>query len=98
MIGRALIHPLQQQILERFDELDGVTSSPVELAQFLHEPLGNVSYHVKVLTGDTGDNRTKGRFADCPLLEFSHTEPRRGAIEHFYQLTKVATRKEKVVA
>jgi hypothetical protein len=47
-------------------------ASPSELADALGEPLGNVSYHVRIL-----------RELDC--LELVRTEPRRGALEHFYR-------------
>jgi len=49
-------------------------ASPSELADALGEPLGNVSYHVRV-----------PRQLDC--LELVRTEPRRGALEHFYRAT-----------
>jgi DNA-binding transcriptional ArsR family regulator len=58
------------RILERLSE-HGV-ASPSELADALGEPLGNVSYHVRIL-----------RELDC--LELVRTEPRRGALEHFYR-------------
>jgi hypothetical protein len=48
--------------------------SPSELADALGEPLGNVSYHVRIL-----------RELDC--LELVRTETRRGALEHFYRAT-----------
>jgi DNA-binding transcriptional ArsR family regulator len=47
-------------------------ASPSELADALGEPLGNVSYHVRIL-----------RELDC--IELVRTEPRRGALEHFYR-------------
>ena len=47
-------------------------ASPSEIADALAEPLGNVSYHVRIL-----------RELDC--LELVRTEPRRGALEHFYR-------------
>jgi hypothetical protein len=46
-------------------------ASPSELPDALGEPLGNVSYHVRIL-----------RELDC--IELVRTEPRRGALEHFY--------------
>jgi hypothetical protein len=52
-------------------------SSPNQLAQELGEPLGNVSYHVKTLLE-----------FDC--VELVKTEPRRGAVEHFYRATERA--------
>jgi hypothetical protein len=52
-------------------------SSPNQLSQKLNEPLGNVSYHVKTLLE-----------FDC--IELVKTEPRRGAVEHFYRATERA--------
>jgi len=49
--------------------------SPKELAAALGEELSQVSYHVKVLRDD------------CRLIEETRTEPRRGAVEHFYRAT-----------
>ena len=49
-------------------------ASPRALAAALGEPLGNVSYHVRIL-----------RDLDC--IELERTEPRRGALEHFYRAT-----------
>jgi DNA-binding transcriptional ArsR family regulator len=60
------------RILQRLTE-HGV-ASPSELADALGEPLANVSYHVRIL-----------RELDC--LELVRTEPRRGALEHFYRAT-----------
>lgn len=51
--------------------------SPSELADLLKEPVGVVSYHVRML-------RQYG------LIELTHTEPRRGALAHFYVRTPLA--------
>ena len=67
---RVLAHPLRQQLLIMLHK-HGVTS-PRELAERSGERLANVSYHVRVL-----------RDAGC--VELVRTEPRRGAIEHFYR-------------
>ena len=48
--------------------------APNELAKETGEPLGNVSYHVRLL-------------ADLECVELVKTEPRRGAVEHYYQAT-----------
>jgi DNA-binding transcriptional ArsR family regulator len=45
----ALNHPLRRQILRVMP--DGEATSPRELAEWLDEPLGNLSYHVRVLAG-----------------------------------------------
>jgi len=47
-------------------------ASPNELSEYLNTALGKVSYHVKVLK-------------DFKLIELVRTEPRRGAVEHFYR-------------
>jgi len=68
---KALSHPLRQRILIALHE--GV-ASPSQLAQELDEPLGNVSYHVKML-------------AELDAVDLVKTEPVRGALEHFYRPT-----------
>jgi DNA-binding transcriptional ArsR family regulator len=73
-LAKALAHPLRVSILS---ELHKGISSPNQLAQKLGEPLGNVSYHVKTLLE-----------YDC--VELVKTEPRRGAVEHFYRATERA--------
>jgi DNA-binding transcriptional ArsR family regulator len=47
-------------------------ASPSELAGELDEPIGNVSYHMRTL-------------ADLGMVELMRTEPRRGAVEHYYR-------------
>lgn len=71
-LAKALSHPLRQRILQRLN-VEGVRS-PNELAQELGDPLGNVSYHVRIL-----------RELDC--VELVRTEQRRGALEHYYRAT-----------
>jgi DNA-binding transcriptional ArsR family regulator len=71
-LAKALSHPLRQRILQRLT--DGRVASPSELAGALDEILGNVSYHVRML-----------RDLDC--VELVRTEPRRGALEHYYRAT-----------
>jgi DNA-binding transcriptional ArsR family regulator len=66
---KALAHPLRVQIL---GVLQHRTASPSDLAQELDAPLGNVSYHVRIL-------------AQLGLLKLVKKRPRRGAIEHYYQ-------------
>src|SRR3984885_2195736 len=73
-LAKALAHPLRVRILSSLQK--GI-SSPNQLAQELDEPLGNVSYHVKTLLE-----------YDC--VELVKTEPRRGAVEHFYRATERA--------
>jgi DNA-binding transcriptional ArsR family regulator len=52
--------------------LDGRVASPNELARELELPLGRVSYHIRLLN-------------DLGAIELVRTEPRRGALEHFYK-------------
>jgi DNA-binding transcriptional ArsR family regulator len=68
---KALAHPLRQQLLIALSER---IASPSELAEELGEPLGNVSYHVRMLV-------------DLGCIELVSTTPRRGALEHHYKAT-----------
>ena len=68
-MAKALAHPLRVQLLALLNE--GV-ASPNELAKKLDEPLTNVSYHVRMLH-------------DLGCIELVETEPRRGALEHYYR-------------
>jgi DNA-binding transcriptional ArsR family regulator len=70
-IAKALAHPLRACILQRLGER---VASPGDLAVELGAPLGVVSYHVRML-----------RDYDC--VELVRTEPRRGALQHFYKAT-----------
>ena len=62
---------LRARILQRLGER---VASPGDLAVELGAPLGVVSYHVRML-----------RDYDC--VELVRTEPRRGALQHFYRAT-----------
>jgi DNA-binding transcriptional ArsR family regulator len=66
---KALAHPLRIHILRILQDR---TASPRELSEELDAKLPNVSYHVRALEA-------------LGLLELVRTEPRRGAIEHFYR-------------
>jgi DNA-binding transcriptional ArsR family regulator len=68
-LAKALSHPLRAHVLTILNER---VASPNQIANELEEPLGNVSYHVKTL-------------AEMGCIELVDTEPRRGAIEHFYR-------------
>ena len=70
-IAKALAHPLRARILQRLGER---VASPGDLAVELGAPLGVVCYHVRML-----------RDYDC--VELVRTEPRRGALQHFYRAT-----------
>ncbi len=67
-IVKALAHPLRVQLLT---VLNDRVASPNELRKLLEEGLSQVSYHIKVLK-------------DFEMIEMVKTEPRRGAVEHFY--------------
>src|SRR3954452_7406958 len=70
-IAKALAHPLRARILQRLGER---VASPGDLALELGAPLGVVSYHVRMLR-------------DYGCVELVRTEPRRGALQHFYRAT-----------
>jgi DNA-binding transcriptional ArsR family regulator len=71
---KALDHILRQHIL-----LATVAGeiSPNELSKALDEGLSQVSYHVKVLRDDCDG-----------MIEETRTEPRRGAVEHYYRASE----------
>jgi DNA-binding transcriptional ArsR family regulator len=68
---KALAHDLRVQILGILTER---MASPNELSSMLNEGLSQISYHVKVLK-------------DYELITLIKTEPRRGAVEHYYRAT-----------
>jgi len=68
---RALAHPIRVYILE---ELQDRVASPTELSKETERSLGVVSYHANVLVS-------------CGCLELVRTQPRRGALEHFFRAT-----------
>src|ERR1044072_7629305 len=70
-IAKALAHPRRARILQRLGER---VASPGDLAVELGAPLGVVSYHVRMLR-------------DYECVELVRTEPRRGALQHFYKAT-----------
>jgi DNA-binding transcriptional ArsR family regulator len=71
---KSLAHELRVEILAILNDR---MASPNELSKELGEGLSQVSYHVKVLK-------------DYDMIEMVKTEPRRGAIEHYYRAsTKV---------
>jgi DNA-binding transcriptional ArsR family regulator len=74
-LAKALSHPLRARILER---LERQTASPSDLATGLAAPLGNVSYHVRIL-------------ADAGLIELVRTTRRRGATQHHYRAVTAVT-------
>lgn len=66
---KAISHPIRHRVLVLLNER---IASPNEIARELGESLGRVSYHVRQL-------------ADVGAIELVRTEPRRGAVEHFYR-------------
>lgn len=68
---KSLSHELRVEILTILTER---MASPNELAKMLDEGLSQVSYHVTVLK-------------DYERIELVKTEPRRGAVEHYYRAT-----------
>lgn len=68
---KALAHELRVEILTILTER---IASPNELAKELQEGLSQISYHVKVLK-------------EYKRIELVRTEPRRGAVEHYYRST-----------
>lgn len=71
---KALAHELRVEALTILNER---MASPNELAKELDEGLSQVSYHVKVLK-------------DYKTIKQVKTEPRRGAVEHYYRATSRA--------
>jgi DNA-binding transcriptional ArsR family regulator len=67
---KAIGHPLRAQILELIAERG--EASPLELARTLEQPLATVSHHTRVLR-------------DLQCIALVRTEPRRGAVEHYYR-------------
>jgi len=68
-IAKALSHPLRSHLLGILNER---VASPSEMAEELGESLQVVSYHCRTLL-------------DLECIELVRTEPRRGALEHFYR-------------
>jgi DNA-binding transcriptional ArsR family regulator len=71
---KALANPLRVRLLAHMNDREW---SPSELSEELNEGLSQVSYHVKVLR-------------DFEMIEMTKTEPRRGAVEHFYRAVERA--------
>jgi DNA-binding transcriptional ArsR family regulator len=67
---KALGHPLRMRLLTFITERG--EASPIEMSRALDVPLATVSHHTRVLR-------------DLRYIELSRTEPRRGAMEHYYR-------------
>lgn len=76
---KVISHPVRIEVLR---VLQNRVASPKELARELGESLSNVSYHFKYL-------RQEG------CIEIVETEPRRGAVEHYYGAKASPTYDEK---
>jgi DNA-binding transcriptional ArsR family regulator len=74
-LHKALGHPLRLRILESV--IDCRETSPLAVSRQLRQPLGTVSRHIRVLL-------------DLGFIELTRTEPRRGAVEHFYRAVQRA--------
>jgi len=70
---RAIDTPQRRRILRALHKA-GEARSPNELSKAGGNSLGRVNYHIKVLTG-------------CGAVALADTQPRRGAVEHFYAST-----------
>jgi DNA-binding transcriptional ArsR family regulator len=68
--ARFLAHPLRTRVLQLL-AVRG-EASPVEMASELGVTVGTLSYHTRLLR-------------DAGWIELVRTEPRRGAVEHFYR-------------
>jgi DNA-binding transcriptional ArsR family regulator len=79
-LAKALSHPVRMRVLTLLNQK---VASPSELAEEIDEPLGNVSYHVRMLL-------------DLELVELVGTTPRRGAVEHHYRAIERAWLGERV--
>jgi DNA-binding transcriptional ArsR family regulator len=69
---RALAHPIRVAVVERLDEIGEL--NPRAFADASGVSLATASHHFRVL-------------ASTGLIELVRTEPRRGAVEHFYALS-----------
>ena len=69
---RSVGHPTRIAILEHVDEVGEV--SPRAFTRSHRTPLATASHHVRIL-------------AQAGLTQLIRTEPRRGAVEHFYVLS-----------
>jgi DNA-binding transcriptional ArsR family regulator len=74
-LHKALGHPLRLRILESVIECR--EASPLTVSRRLRQPLTTVSRHMRVLR-------------DLGFVELTRTEPRRGAVEHFYRAVRLA--------
>lgn len=74
-IGRILLHSTARAVLEEMARRHPEPVSPKQISLVAFDELANVAYHVRALQR-------------LGLIQAHHTEPRRGAVEHFYTLTE----------
>lgn len=74
-LAKALNHPVRKAILAHL--MQHGEMSPNGLSKALNVPLGNTSYHMKVLYE-----------AEPPYVKMTRTKQRRGAVEHFYAVAE----------
>jgi DNA-binding transcriptional ArsR family regulator len=72
---KALGHPLRLLLLEAI--IESGEESPVRLSRRFDKSLTTVSRHIRMLR-------------DLGFVEVTRTEPRRGAVEHFYRAVRLA--------
>jgi DNA-binding transcriptional ArsR family regulator len=71
----ALRHPIRRRVL--LETRGGEEPmSPKGMAAQLRMPVSNVSYHVRVL-------------AECGALRLVGTQPKRGSMQHFYEVSEL---------
>jgi DNA-binding transcriptional ArsR family regulator len=75
-LAKADSHPIRRAIMAHMRHLDRPVT-PRELAIDFGRSLGVIAYHVRMLR-------------EYGLVSLDHTEPRRGAIQHFYALSASA--------
>lgn len=76
-LARAESHHSRVSVLELLTIDNGRAMSPNEMSFELQVPVSRLSYHVQELVA-------------AGLLDPAGTEPRRGALEHYYRLTEGA--------
>lgn len=69
-LAKVLTHPLRLELLKAL-QAEG-TASPSRLAEIVDAPLGNVSYHTRIL-------------ANVGAVKLVRKVQRRGAVEHIYK-------------
>jgi hypothetical protein len=76
-LAKASMHRLQVRTLERAAAAPQDRFSPIGLSKEFGEPLGNVSYHVRVLL-------------ERGLLKKAGSTPGRRAVQHHYRIARTA--------